>query len=367
MLTVSDIRAVVYLVDDRSRIATTFLELPHVEKYPCDDEKSMGETIASLELKGYASKSVIILREYRGRRFQICPGTKAMICCNYRLLNTCFDCLYNCAYCYLNSYLNAYGIVQFTNLDDLADEIIEKLPPCGELVYRVGTGEFTDSLMMDEITGIARDLITRIAPLSHIMLEFKTKSDHVDHLLDIPVKGNTVLSWSLNTPLNIERYEEGCATLEQRLDAAGRAARAGYFVAFHFDPVIRYEGFLDDYHRVIDEIFRRIDGSRVVWISLGCFRYSPGFKEIIRERFQAERMTLEEMFPCADGKFRYLMQRRAAVYASLLERIRSHSDYPFVYLCMESSAMWHRVFGLDLASSDELEIHFSRHLRKMFF
>ena len=366
MVTVSDIRAVVFQRGDKSRITSSFLDLSHVEKIPYDDEKSLGDVIDSLKSRDYPSKSVIILREYQGRRFQVCPGTKVMICCNYRLLNTCFDCLYNCAYCYLNSYLNAYGIVQFTNLDDLADEIVDKLPAQNELVYRIGTGEFTDSLMMDEVTGIAHDLIGRLVSRRDIMLEFKTKSDHVDHLLDIPDKGNTVLAWSLNTPFNISRYEEGTATLDERIAAAERAVRAGYYIAFHFDPVIRYPGFLDEYYRVIDRIFSRIDHTRVVWISLGCFRHSPGFKEIIRERFPDERMTLEEMFPGPDGKSRYLMKERADVYCSMLKKIRSYSEYPFVYMCMETAAMWEKVFNLELASSDELELVFSRHLRRMF-
>ncbi len=37
-----------------------------------------------------------------------------------------------------------------------------------------------------------------------------------------------------------------------------------------------------DYFDVIDTMGKHIKPEGVLWISLGCFRYSPGFKEIIK-------------------------------------------------------------------------------------
>jgi spore photoproduct lyase len=145
---------------------------------------------------------------------------------------------------------------------------------------RVGTGEFTDSLMFDEVTGIAEELISSTCRNKKLFLEFKTKSANVDHLLSIKNKGNTVLAWTLNTDQNINLYEAGAATLEERLYAAVRAQNAGYYTAFHFDPVIKYSNFISDYYNVIDTMHKLIKPEGVLWISLGCFRYSHGFKDI---------------------------------------------------------------------------------------
>ena len=188
MITVDEVTVIVYPEEHIANpMVESFLALDSAVKIAFKDEHQLGNIIEDLQKEGYESKEVIILKEFFGRTFQKCPGSKNVICCNYRLMNTCFDCLYNCAYCYLNSYLNSYGIVQFINLDSIIDEMAAGLPD-RDMIYRVGTGEYTDSLMMDEVTGLAHDMIFRTKDMKNIMLEFKTKSSCVDHLLDIPDK-----------------------------------------------------------------------------------------------------------------------------------------------------------------------------------
>ncbi|PKL35655.1 MAG: DNA photolyase [Spirochaetae bacterium HGW-Spirochaetae-1] len=367
MVTIDGIKIIIYdKTEKETNIVRNFLGLTNRELFAYEDEDELGRIISHLKERGVKSKEVIILKKFLGRMYQKCPGSKNMICCNYRLLNTCFDCFYNCTYCFLNSYLNAYGITQFTNLENLADEIIAELDGSNDLVYRIGTGEFTDSLMMDEVTGIAAGLMKRLSRYDNVMLEFKTKSANIDHLLSVEEKGNAVLAWSLNTERNISLYEEGAATLDERIAAAEKARCAGYFCAFHFDPIIFYDGCMEEYGEVLDRLFSRIDPDGVVWISLGTFRHSPGFKEIIMDKFPHEQLTTGEMFPGTDGKMRYLKHKRIALYRYMKERIESWSGKPFVYLCMETGDIWESVFHVRYGNSEELERDFSRHLKENF-
>lgn len=326
----------------------------------------MEQAVESLKERGVPSKETVLLKRFPGRMYQKCPGSPGMICCNYLLVNIGFNCLYNCTYCYLNYYLNSYGIIQFVNIDASFRDLERDLMTDPAMAYRIGSGEYTDSLMLDEVTGIGTSLIGEAARRRNIFLELKTKSAAIGHLLDIPEKGNAVLAWSLNTARNIRLYEAGSASLEERMEAAAAASRAGYLTAFHFDPMIIYDGWLDEYRSVVDLLFSKVDPGRVAWISLGCFRYSPGFKEIIRDVFPGQGLTAAELFPGPDGKYRYLKQVRAGAYRSMLEWIRYHSDAPFVYLCMETRSMWRDVFDVDYHASEDLEADFSRHLIKQF-
>ena len=130
--------------------------------------------------------------------------------------------------------------------------------------------------------------------------------------------------------------------------------------------MIEYDGWIDEYCAVVDELFASVDPHSVAWISMGCFRYSHGFREIVRGAFPGERLTVAEMFPGEDGKYRYLKQKRVRAYCALHGRIRSHTATPFVYLCMESSGVWDAVFGVAYQSSDELEQAIAAHLKKLF-
>jgi len=60
------------------------------------------------------------------------------------------------------------------------------------------------------------------------------------------------------------------------------------------------------------------------------------------------------MVKCGDGKYRYPQHVRTGIYRALLERIRKYSDNTYVYLCMESTAVWKRVFGEDSVSLADL-------------
>jgi len=244
------------------------------------NEEDLSLKITELKKK-YISKEVLILKEFMGRKFQKCPGSPNVICCNYYLLNTCFNCLYNCTYCFLNSYLNSYGIIQFINLEDLTELIKSH---CNRINHpvRIGTGEFTDSLMFDDVTSIAAELIESTSSITNLFLEFKTKSFNIDHLANIENKKNTVLAWSVNTQRNIDTSEEGASNINERIAAAVKAQQWGFNTAFHFDPIIKYDNFIEEYFNVIEQMAEKLTPSKIIWISLGCFRYSPGFKELPR-------------------------------------------------------------------------------------
>lgn len=368
MQTVERLRYIVYNSNDiENEVVQKFLSL-NIPSLSYTDEHDCGRQIALLQRAGYDSKEVLILSRFKGRFFQLCPGSNGMICCRYRLLNTCFNCLYDCTYCYLNSYLNSFGIVQFTNVREILNELSAfHSENSGDMIYRIGTGEFTDSLMFDEITGIGKMLIEHAAPMKNVMIELKTKSNNIGHLVDIQNRGNAVLAWSMNTERNILEYESGSASLAERAAAARAAADAGYFVAFHFDPMLRYPGWEDEYRDVVDMLFREVNPERVVWISLGCFRYSPSFKDAMRRRFPGQSLTSEEMFPGTDGKMRYMKHVRRDIYSKMKMCIESHTDRPFIYLCMEGRDLWRQVFGRRYSDSDELELDFSRHIRDVFF
>lgn len=365
MRTIDDIRVIVHnRADIDYEIVRRFREVAGKEILELPDDAAFAPAIDSLRARGLRSKEVVILKRFMGRMFQRCPGSAGVVCCNYLLMNTGFNCLYDCAYCFLNSYLNSFGIVQFVNPEVSFAEFAETARDDAGII-RIGTGEFTDSLMLDEITGIAATYITGASKYRNIFLELKTKSDNIRHLCGLTDKGNAVLAWSLNTAENITRFEADTASLDERIAAAASASAAGYLVAFHFDPIIIHDGCISAYRTIIDRIFTLIDSRKIAWISMGCFRYSAGFRDAVRD-LPGRALTAAEMFPGADGKYRYLKQTRIEAYRSLLDRIRQRSGETFVYLCMETEEVWNRVFGVTYRSSRDLELAFSEHLKKNY-
>ncbi len=298
-------------------------------------------------------KETLVLARQKGPFWRACPGTKEYICCGYQTLQVMTNCPLDCSYCILQGYFNFPAITVFTNWDDMWGEIEAQVTAKPNQILRLGTGEFGDSLALDDLLGLNRELITRLAAWPPIVLEIKTKWHRVEPLLDLGPNPRVIFAWSLNPPRLIRQEEHGAAPLAARLAAAQQCARAGFRLAFHFDPLIYFPGWEEEYRRVIDQLCGAVPPAAIAWISLGTLRYLPALRDIIRARFPASRIADEEFITALDGKQRYFKTLRAEMLSRMRGWLHDRAPEVFVYLCMESPWMWRQVFG-SVPSSEEL-------------
>lgn len=291
-------------------------------------------------------KRHLLLCRNKGRFFKPCPGTSAYRCCGYHVLNIGMNCPMDCVYCILQAYLNNPWLSFFVNTDDLFRELDLELNTHPEEFYRVGTGEFTDSLALDRLTGLSRLLVGYFRNKDNAVLELKTKSDVIDNLLDLEHGGRTVLSWSMNAPQVMQKEEIRTASLEQRLKAARRCADKGYLLAFHFDPIIYHPHWREGYSSTIKKLFQAVPADRIVWISLGALRYIPRLKTIAADRFPGSKFFYHEFVEGLDGKSRYFRDQRVEMYTHLVGELSKYVDArTCMYFCMENDLIWQQVFG----------------------
>lgn len=267
--------------------------------------------------------------------FKKCPCTKGAAGCGYHIFNLGFGCIFDCTYCYLQAYTNVPGIIFPANIEDYFDQFtLYKRPG-----MRLGTGEFSDSLMLDEVVEYAKPIIDFFNGHKDTIFEFKTKSANIGHLLNIKHSGNIVISWSLNPQKVIDENEFLSASLEERLDAASKCAEAGYKIGFHFDPIIYFRGWQEAYGEVIDQLITAVKPERIAWISLGTFRFGPSLKQVIEARFPANKILDGELLYGYDNKLRYPDMTRARIYSFMLGKLKNYSKKIPVYLCMEDAKM----------------------------
>ncbi len=78
--------------------------------------------------QGMDPKQVLWLTHSRGGIVKGCPGTeKSYLCCRYQVINHTMNCPLNCTYCILQFYLNQPATVIYTNFDEIAQELRNKL------------------------------------------------------------------------------------------------------------------------------------------------------------------------------------------------------------------------------------------------
>lgn len=302
-------------------------------------------TVRSLSDPISWGKRTLFLSPHRGRMVARCPGTSGHICCGYQILDLMSNCPMDCSYCILQDYLNNPVITVFTNLFDLIDELEKAANRAPSTFFRVGPGELSDSLALDHLTRFSDELVVWFADQKDRLLELKTKSDQVDHLLDLRHGGRTVVSWSLNPQSIIDAEEHGTPSLIQRLRAAAKCQEAGYTIGLHFDPMLFESSWEREYQDMVEQIFQFVDPKRVIWISMGTLRFPPALKPIIQGRFPGSRILLGELLPGKDGKLRYLETIRVHMLKKMLCWLREIDPGLFVYLCMETHQVWKTVFG----------------------
>lgn len=288
-------------------------------------------------------KQTLILCRNKGAFIKGCPGTREYNCCGYEILHTASFCTMDCAYCILQTYFHPPVMQYFVNHADMWQELEQVF--LRDHISRVGTGEYTDSLIWEGFSDLTQKLVQRFSHQSRAILELKTKTSAVDALKGLDHNRKTILAWSLNTEKVIKSEERYTTSLDTRLKTARRCADRGYPIAFHFDPIVIYDGCEADYRHVVQKLFSYVPPRNIVWISLGAFRFIPALKTVIQERFPSSEIVYNEFVPGLDGKMRYFKPLRMNIFTKIVRWIREAAPDTCVYFCMEDDEVWKSCLG----------------------
>ena len=308
-----------------------------------DDAREVYQVVRDASDEVQKGKEVLYLTQNKGAFVKDCPGTRTYTCCGYKILHIGTFCTLDCAYCILQSYFHPPVLQFFLNHRDMYAELENRFTE--PAIQRIGTGEFTDSLIWEAWSEMTRELVAVFARQTRAVLELKTKTTAIKGFEALAHNSKTIMAWSLNTEAIIASQERRTASLTARLKAAAKCAAWGYPVAFHFDPMVIYPGCEDDYRRVVEQIFTYVSPQNIVWISLGAFRFMPDLKPIIASRFPSSKIIYGEFIQGLDGKMRYFKPLRIALFSKMVAWIRSYSQDVTVYLCMEDDEVWREAFG----------------------
>ena len=292
-----------------------------------------------------SGKETLHLLSFKGEFLKPCPGTREYICCGYQILNVATNCPLDCSYCILQSYFNQPHLRVFVNLEQELDRVMQAIDSDPERIFRIGTGEFTDSLAIDSITCWSDLLVPEFSRRKNAVLELKTKTVEIERLIASRYRDRIIVSWSLNSPYITVREEHRAPTIEKRLKAARRCQEEGFILGFHFDPLIPHPQWKSEYLKTLELMDKYLDPKGIIWISLGSFRFMPGLKQIIRRRHPETCVLDGEFIQGLDGKMRYFKPIRIDLYSFIRKELNKwHSDLG-LYLCMESDDVWEKSMG----------------------
>ncbi len=272
-------------------------------------------------------------------------------CCNLLTLDAVENCGYDCSYCSIQPFFGSREVYFDSRFSDKLAAL--SLDP-GE-IYHIGTGQSSDSLMWGNSHHTLDALLAFARSHPNVILELKSKSDNIGHLLAQEIPANLICTWSLNPQTLIEHEEHGSASLERRLGAARRVADHGGLVGFHFHPIIHYQGWREEYTAVVHTLQQMFSPREVVLVSLGTLTYTKQVIRQIRQKGMPSKILKMELVE-ADGKLSYPEEIKLDLFAHLYNSFNPQwQQGVFFYLCMENQRFWKPVFGYDYESNEQFE------------
>lgn len=206
-------------------------------------------------------------------------------------------CAGHCHYCYLQTTMSSKPYIRvYVNLDEIlarAREYIDKRKPEITRFEAACTG---DPLSIEHLTGALRSYIEFMGEQEYGRLRFVTKFANIDSLLGIKHNDHTRIRFSVNTDYVIRNFEPATSTFEERIEAAGRVAELGYPLGFIIAPIIKYEGWQEDYITLIEKLHERLKNVNInnLTFELIQHRFTKVAKNTILKRYPKTKLEMNE-------------------------------------------------------------------------
>ncbi|RKX81064.1 MAG: hypothetical protein DRP60_01645 [Spirochaetes bacterium] len=312
--------------------------------------KSYSRFKGSSDTDDRSGKSIVsISRDMPG--FGRCPvASDRTRCCNLLTLDAVEGCGYDCSYCSIRYFYDGDSI----GIDENFIEKLKSIEIDPHRSYHIGTGQSSDSLMWGNKSGILDAVLDFAAMHPNVILELKTKSANISHLLSREVPANVLTTWSLNPQLIIDNEEHFTASLPQRLDAAEKIASNGNLIGFHFHPMVFYDTWEKDYGNLFTQIQNRFRSEDTALVSLGTLTFIKPVLKKMRERKVLSKI-LQMPLDDAEGKYSYPLDIKRNMFRFAYDSLSAWHGKVFFYMCMEDAGLWRDVFGYEYSDNKEFE------------
>lgn len=264
-----------------------------------------------------------------------------VICPHFLELKWAYGCPFNCAWCYLKGtfrfqptrtkpVIKDFGKIELHTRKFLQEASKPEI---------LNTGELADSLMGENSdTPFSKFIIPLFEEQNKHKALFLTKSDNIEHLLEINSHNQVIVSFSLNAVEVAKRWEKGAPPVIRRIEAAKKLSQANYEVRVRIDPIVPVVDWEIKYEKLIHQIFLKFRPSR---ITLGSLR---GLQTTINK--STDKSWVEYLKENSNWGKKIDFNTRYETFHKLIEYLKKDYNYTDVSLCKETLAMWDKL-GMD--------------------
>lgn len=242
-------------------------------------------------------------------------------------------CMGHCHYCYLQTTLGAKPYVRvYVNTEEILQQAKRYIDERAPEITRFEAACTSDPVGIEHISGSLKETIEFMGEQPYGRLRFVTKYHHVEPLLDAKHQGHTRFRFSINADYVIRNFEPGTSTFSERIEAAGKVARAGYPLGFIIAPIIWYDNWMEGYSQLLKELSHTLpeDTANDLTFELIQHRFTKTAKNVILKRYPKTKLELDETKRkykwgrWGQGKYVYPDEQATALREFITEQIFEH-------------------------------------------
>ena len=257
-------------------------------------------------------------------------------------LHSMSGCVHRCAYCYEGYVLNV-----MLDLEDFARHCWDMfLRRPEQKVYRYDL--YGDQPCLEPEYGASAIMTELFARTKDQYLLFYTKSDNVEHLLDLPHKDRSIFYCTLGTESACRLFETGAPPMDRRIEGLRRCQQAGYRVRVGYSPIVPVVDWRREATESIEKLMAVVQPETVrLWV-LSLMSGDELEATLTPERLDpdclaAARASSMEEIGWWNGPFP--RRTRAEIYGHYLDEFRRVSPQTPVSLCSEEPELWDMLAG----------------------
>ena len=216
-------------------------------------------------------------------------------------------CPAHCQYCYLAGSLPGPPVTRvYANLPEILDGLPAFLGAgtvTSASADRAAEGTtfeascYTDPLAIEHLTGALAETIAFFGRWdAAVQLRWTTKFDAVDPFIGIEHRKRTRVRFSVNARSITQGFEGGTASLDERIHALGRLARAGYPVGLTVAPIMPVAGWQEQYESLFTLVEDETRDVRDLDLSVELIthRFTPGSRDVLLGWYPATKLEMDQ-------------------------------------------------------------------------
>ena len=261
------------------------------------------------------SKRTVVVTIMREKELDVCKPSADY---EFSLVGNCPG---NCEYCYLQTTQGRKPFIRiFVNLDDIFNLIKKYIKKNDDKITIFEAASLGDPLALEHLTGSLAKTIEFFGTLKNGRLRVVTKFSNVDSLLELKHNNHTHFRLSINSEYIVKNFEHTTASIDERLEASVKLAKAGYPLGFVVAPIMIYENWKEEYSELFAQVRNKLGpeiSSNEITFELIQHRFTSAAKKLIVERFPKTRVDLKEENRVLKwgkyGRYKYIYPKEMAI------------------------------------------------------